>query len=125
MPIEIIQRVPCVEIRRHVWHHKPSVKDKVQKKKAMLQHHSLRLAVTRLEYRDSVKDISKWFPSAKRAEMVYNNAGRLRLAVLTFGTKKERDQAVRDSIVAHLCPKEAYSARTRTSAKVRVTVHAL
>ena len=101
------------------------VKGTVRKKKAMLQHHSLRLAVTRLEYRDSVKDISKWFPSAKRAEMVYNNAGRLRLAVLTFETKKERDKAVRDSNVAHLCPKEAYSARTRTSAKVRVTVHAL
>ena len=100
-------------------------KDTVKKKKAMLQHHSLRMAVTMLKYRDSVKDIKEWFPSAKRAEMVHNNAGRLRLAVLAFETKKERDRVVRDPSIAHLCPKEAYSARTRTSAKVRVTVHAL
>jgi hypothetical protein len=98
-------------------------KQKVHDKKRRHQHHSLRLAVTKLHYSTSVANIASWFPTARKVEMVYNPIGRLRLAMLAFDSMVERDRVLVNPFSSDFILEKAYSARTRTNSKVVVTNH--
>ena len=90
-------------------------------KKARLQHHSLRLAVTNLRGDTTSFHIKAWFPEAQKVELAYTHAGHLKVAIASFSNKAQRDHALLDPTNSDLMLQQAYSVRTRSNARVRVS----
>ena len=94
---------------------------KLRDKKAKLQHHSLRLAITNLRRDITSFHIKAWFPEAQKVEMVYTHAGHLTAAIASFSSKAQRDHALFDPANSDFMLQQAYSVRTRSNARVRVS----
>jgi len=93
---------------------------KLRIKKEKLQHFSVRLAVTDLDFDTRPVEVMEWFPGCLQVQMVYGHSGRLRVAIVAFATESKRNEALWDPANSDLRLEPAYSHRARTCARHRV-----